>query len=430
MSRILFLFVDGLGLGDAEAATNPLRHPDLKLLANFLPRGWRPPEGGGRPAALPEVLRHAPLPWDGLVRATDASLGLPGLPQSATGQTTLLTGVNAAEAIGRHLYGYPSPTLRKILMRDSVLRQLVDRGRRAAFVNAFRPLFFELGDAVWSKGMSATTWANRACGAPFRTLDDLLAGRAVYHDITHDSARARGYGIPERTPEEAGAILARVGAELDFALFEFFQTDKAGHAQDAGRAAFELVKLERFLAAVLAAVDLSRTTVIVTSDHGNVEDLGTRTHSWNPVPTLLFGERAAGLAARVDRLEGFTPGMVAALTGEEIAGDRVRGRDMGRAAVTGGDMDGLRARVDAVHTRRKRVQGELQRRLDLMARIDAAAQQDGARDEAAEAELAALRAAAGDAELRVELLRIKKEQMEAEQAYYDARGKGGAGPSE
>ena len=103
---------------------------------------------------------------------------------------------------------------------------------------------------------------------------------------------------------------------------------------------------------------------------------------------------------------------------------------MGRAAVTGGDMDGLRARGDAVHTRRKRVQGELQRRLDLMARIDAAAQQDGARDEAAEAELAALRAAAGDAELRVELLRIKKEQMEAEQAYYDARGKGGAGPSE
>ena len=404
MSRIVFVFVDGLGLGDAEAAPNPLRHPDLRLLANFAPSGWRPPEGGGRPPALPEVLRREPLPFDGIVRATDASLGLPGLPQSATGQTALLTGENAAAAIGRHLYGYPSPTLRQILMRASVFRQLAEAGRSVAFLNAYRPLFFELGDAVWTKGMSATTWANRAGGAPFRTVEDLLAGRAIYHDITHDSARARGHDIPVRTPEEAGAILARASDESDFVFFEFFQTDKAGHARDVGRAVHELVKLERFLRAALVALDLGTTTLIVTSDHGNVEDLGTKSHTWNPVPTLLFGELAQALAKRLDRLEAFTPTIVAMLAG-------------------GADIDTLRAKVDDVHARRRRVQEALQLRLGLLARIDGAGG-----DEMAARELAALQAERSDAELRVELLRIKREQMDAEQAYYDARAEAGHSP--
>lgn len=424
MSRIVFVFVDGLGLGDAESPTNPLCHPGLRLLANHAPSGWRPPEGGGRPLALPEVFRREPLPFDGIVRATDASLGLEGLPQSATGQTTLFTGVNAAAAIGRHLYGYPSPNLQKILMRDSVLKRLNDAGLRAAFVNAFRPLFFELGDAVWTKGMSATTWANRAGGAPFRTVEDLLAGRAIYHDITHDSARARGHDIAERSPEEAGLILARVSEPLDFTLFEFFQSDKAGHAQDMERAVRELVKLERFLVAALGAMDLRSTTLIVTSDHGNVEDLSVKTHTWNPVPTLLFGELAAALAPKLDRLEAFAPVMLEALG--VLAGERTAGA-AGDAALTADapapDVSSLRARVEAIHARRKEVQTALQRRLDLRARIDAAVTA-GALDEAAERELSALRDGASDDDLRRDLMRIKKEQMEAEQVYYDARGRG------
>jgi alkaline phosphatase len=33
--------------------------------------------------------------------------------------------------------------------------------------------------------------------------------------------------------------------------------------------------------------------VLVTSDHGNVEDLSTRTHTLAPVPVLAFGPAAA-----------------------------------------------------------------------------------------------------------------------------------------
>ena len=332
------------------------------------------------------------------MRATDASLGLPGLPQSATGQTTLLTGENAAEAIGRHLYGYPSPTLRQMLMRASVFRQLVEAGKRVAFLNAYRPLFFELGDAVWTKGMSATTWANRAGGAPFRTVDDLRAGRAVYHDITHDSARAKGYDIPLRTPEEAGDVLARAAGEFDFVFFEFFQTDKAGHARDHARAAHELVKLERFLAATLAGMDLARTTLLVTSDHGNVEDLSTKSHTWNPVPTLLFGEQAEALAPRLDRLEAFTPGhrrrhLPAPRTSSRCARGSTRSTPdaSGSRRRCSCDSTSWHASTAPAATRRPRVSWPHCRR-----RV-------------------------ADAELRVELLRIKRKQMETEQAYYDAR---------
>ncbi len=310
MSRIVFVFVDGLGMGDPDAPANPLRDPGLHLLANFHPPGWRPPAEGGRPSALPEVVRRERLPHGGRVRATDASLGIGGLPQSATGQTTIFTGVNGAEAMGRHLNGFPLPTLQKILMRASILKRLREAGRRAVFVNALRPLFFELGDAVWKMGMSATTWTNRAAGLPFRTLDDLRAGRAVYQDITNESLIRRGPGAPRRTPEEAGAILAALSPEAEFTLFEFFQTDKAGHSRDPVRAGRELAKLERFLDALLAGVDLRTTTVVVTSDHGNVEDLGTKTHTLNPVATLLFGAGAEALAPEVDRLEAFTPALL------------------------------------------------------------------------------------------------------------------------
>jgi hypothetical protein len=39
----------------------------------------------------------------------DASLCVPGLPQSATGQAALLTGLNAPELMGRHIEGFPPP---------------------------------------------------------------------------------------------------------------------------------------------------------------------------------------------------------------------------------------------------------------------------------------------------------------------------------
>ena len=318
MQRVLFLFIDGLGLGDPDVAENPLRDADLDLLASFHAPGWAPPPEGGRPPELPAVHRDRPLPHGGLVAACDASLGVEGLPQSATGQTTLLTGENGAEVLGRHYTGFPTRTLQKILMQDSIFRKLTEAGRSARFANAFGPMFFSLGDAVWEKPrMGATSWANRAAGLPFLDFAALAEGRAVFHDLTHDTMNGNdprlGGATPLApvTPETAGERLAALSAAHDFTLHEFFLTDKAGHEADEGWALHELRKYERFLAAVLAAVDLSATTVLLTSDHGNIEDLRTGRHTHNPVPFLAFGAEAERFHRDVRRLEDFTPAVLA-----------------------------------------------------------------------------------------------------------------------
>ncbi|MGD8394234.1 MAG: alkaline phosphatase family protein [Candidatus Eiseniibacteriota bacterium] len=301
--RVILVFVDGLGLGAADAAVNPLLAPELEILGLW---------------GAPEIERHRPLPHDGCAVAADASLGMPGLPQSATGQTTLFTGTNAARVAGRHVFGFPTRELRDLIARRSLLRRVVERGGQATFLNAFRPRFFELGEAVWERRLSVTTWTNRAAGLPFRSFDDLCAGHAVYQDVTHDSASSAGFDLPRRTPEQAGEILAGVAASHHLTLFEFFQTDRAGHAQDRAWADRELRKLDRMLVSALAAIDGTTTTLVLCSDHGNIEDLSVKTHTANAVPMVLFGRDAHRAAAGLDRLEALTP-VVLELLGENAA---------------------------------------------------------------------------------------------------------------
>src|SRR5207249_8232782 len=72
-----------------------------------------------------------PLPYDGFWKPLDATLGVPGLPQSATGQATILTGVNAPRRVGRHVSAIPNRRVRELLEEDNLFRVLGRAGRRA-----------------------------------------------------------------------------------------------------------------------------------------------------------------------------------------------------------------------------------------------------------------------------------------------------------
>jgi hypothetical protein len=296
VTRVLLVLLDGVGAGRRDPAVNPLAREGLRFLGNF--------EDDPPGKALPRGGRFVPL---------DACLGVDGLPQSATGQTTLLTGVNAPAAIGRHLPGFPNRALRSILLERSVLRRATEAGRRAGFLNAYRPRFFEAQAALRGGPESASTVANRAAGLPFATLDDLRGGRAVYHDLTGRDLVERGHDVPVRSPEEAGLVAARRLREVDLLFFEFFRTDLAGHARDAAFALEEAARFELFLEAVLAASDLEETLVLVASDHGNLEDLTFRGHTRNPAQALLFGAGSAGAAGRMASLVDVVPVVLAAL---------------------------------------------------------------------------------------------------------------------
>jgi len=292
--RALLFFVDGIGVGEDDPDLNPLATGEFPSF--HLTRSARPVASVGPPA---------------LAYGLDACLGVPGLPQSATGQTSILTGVNAPEVMGRHVSGFPGPTLRALLERHSILKQVRESGKSASFLNAFGPRFFEAPETA--RRLSATSLATLASGAPFRTWTDLVEGRAVVHDLTHWSMRAHGFDLPERDPKEAGAIIAREASSLDFALFEYFETDRAGHDQDRERAMRCLGDLDKALETVLANTDLTRSVVVVASDHGNLEDASTHTHTRNPAFFAAWGN-VAGLP-RPERLTDLVPFLLGAIGG-------------------------------------------------------------------------------------------------------------------
>ena len=272
--RILMIFIDGIGVGNKDPSTNPFAALPSLIFKDFLDAPSNETAHGG------------------IALRVDATLGIEGLPQSATGQTALLTGVNAAEAIGRHLNGFPTKNLRNILNEHSILKTLTDAGLKAAFINVFNPLFFEALEQGARVPISVTTAANMAASLPFFRIEDLVERRAVYQEFSNQLLIEHGFEVPAFEPAEAGEILARSAARYDFCLYEYFQSDAAGHSMNLDRATEEARKLDEFLLAVLETANLGETSILLTSDHGNLEDLSVSKHTLNPVPVLIWGPAA------------------------------------------------------------------------------------------------------------------------------------------
>lgn len=286
---VLMIFVDGFGIGDDNPDLNPLgRAHTTHLQAAY-----------GR-------LEAPTLRAGALVVPTDATLNVAGLPQSATGQTTLLTGINAAQKMGRHVHGFCNRALAGILDGCSLFARVRKGGGRATFANAYTPEFFR-GERRF---LSVTTVAMRQAGLAFRDLGDLARGEAVYHDITNRGLCERGYDLSEVNPQEAGRRLARLALSHDFTLYEHFQTDQAGHDRDIDRGVELLERLDLLLGAVLEGTDPDELLVVLTSDHGNLEDLSTRTHTKNSVPTMLWGTGREAVAGGVHTLADIAPALL------------------------------------------------------------------------------------------------------------------------
>jgi hypothetical protein len=292
---VLLIFVDGLGVGTRGS------HNPLHLLGE-----------AAAPLAVFED-EEPDVPFGGMLARTDPRLGVEGRPQSASGQTTILTGVNVPARLGYHKQGFPNERMREVLREHSLFLRLGQLGHGPdLFVNAYHPQFF----VKRPRWVAATTVAVEAAGLPFRTFEDLREGRAVYHDFTNRLLAEHGVDIDERTPEEAAAVLASLAAGHRFTLYEHFIADRAGHERDERAAMTILEELARFVRTVLSLVDLGRTTVLLTSDHGNVEDLSTRNHTLNLVPTLAWGRERETAARRVRTLEDITPTILEILTRE------------------------------------------------------------------------------------------------------------------
>jgi 2,3-bisphosphoglycerate-independent phosphoglycerate mutase len=269
-----------VGLGDDDPARNPLAAASTPAFEALL--------GARLTRALPTVSEP-----DLTVRALDATLGHAGLPQSATGQTALLTGRNAATLMRGHYGPYPGPTLRALLDGGTLFSEVGEGEGTVRFANAYPPGFF----AALERGrrrLNVPTYAALAAGLRLATLEDYLRGEGVSADLDGAYLARFAPRVPLLKPEAAGEQLAALAQRATLTFFDFWLTDAAGHRWPFEEAVALAERLDRFVAGVLAA--LGEVTLLIVSDHGNFEDKNVKSHTRNPVPLVAVGPGAQGFA--------------------------------------------------------------------------------------------------------------------------------------
>jgi 2,3-bisphosphoglycerate-independent phosphoglycerate mutase len=301
VERVLIVFLDGVGLGEGDPEANPFMHADLPTLRHLL--------DGQRPAGINNMVSTN----QATLFPLDAQLGVPGLPQSGTGQTTILTGVNAPQLLGKHYGPYPNQPLRDLLRNGNLFKQVLQIGKPVAFANAYPDRFLDRLDRGTER-LSANTRAALMAGLKLRGPADLQAGRAVSALLTNEYWRNWGYNLPELSAAQAGAQLARLTDDHALTYFEFWYTDVAGHRQDRQLSIYVLDQLDEFIGGVVQALDLSRSLLLILSDHGNLEDWRTPKHTHNPALGLVVGAGHPAVADRLLSLLDVTPTLTSILT--------------------------------------------------------------------------------------------------------------------
>ena len=304
MKSALIIFLDGVGLGEADPEVNPFLHAEMPFLHGLLEVPHLAKDTAGARTAQAALL------------GVDATLGVVGLPQSGTGQTAILTGQNAPTLLGEHSGPYPNRRLREILAGHSLFRLLRQQGRPVAYANAYPQRF--LDRVQRGKGrLSANTLAAHQAGLLLRTTVHLRQRRAIAALFTNNHWPEADAELPSITAREAGEHLAVLAGQHTLTFFEFWYSDHLGHKMDRERSVQILTQLDSFLAGVCDRLDLLQSLLLVISDHGNFEDWTTKKHTRNPALGMLIGSRSVAMSGRLQSLVDVRPLVLDYLDGKE-----------------------------------------------------------------------------------------------------------------
>jgi hypothetical protein len=296
--HILMVFLDGIGLGNDAPSVNPFAAAQMPTLTG-LTNGKRWLRGIGRQ----ESERAVFVP-------TDARLGVPGRPQSATGQAAILTGRNVPQLIGEHYGPKPNPAIRAILAENNFFKQVVAQGKKAALLEAYPPRFHQ-GISSGKRLRSSYQQAVHEAGLPLFDERSVYSGDALAVDWIGRAWREDlGYAdTPVYTPPEAGRRLVEISRRYDFAFFSHWLTDVVGHRGPVENGVYLLELFDGVMAGALETWNDDEGLIIVTSDHGNLEDVSSRNHTDNDVPTLIIGREKMGFSEGLNDLADFVPRM-------------------------------------------------------------------------------------------------------------------------
>jgi hypothetical protein len=296
LAFVHIFFMDGVGLGGPDPAVNPFVLAAMPHLAGLLGEGWYL---AGRGRITTPRASLAP---------TDATLGVAGRPQSATGQATILTGRNVPRLVGEHYGPKPNPAVSAVIREGTLFGEVAAAGGRAALLTPYPERYFEAVESG-KRLLSAVPLAATSAGLPLLGADDLRAGRAVSPDFTGQGWRDfLGYDdAPILSLPEAGERIAALAAGHTFSFFEHWPTDQAGHRGTLAEAVAHLEAIDAVMGGLLAVWNDARGLLIITSDHGNLEEKGHRQHTRNPAPTILLGPDHAARAATINDLTDIAP---------------------------------------------------------------------------------------------------------------------------
>jgi len=283
------IFIDGVGIGKVDYSFNPFFKYGFQTFEKFF---------GKVPSLKDSTLEGENC----FLFPVDACLGVEGLPQSGTGQTSIFCGVNAPKIIGKHFGPYPYSTLVSVIQEKNIFKYFLDKKLKVSFVNAYPKIFFDYINSG-KKRLSATTLMCQLNGMRLNKVTDVKRGRALTAEITNERWNKKlGYSLPIISPEIAAKRLLRIASKNTFTLYEYFLTDHIGHGRYEEEFEQIINSLDRFLYKILEEMDYENFTLIICSDHGNLEDTSIKTHTLNPAVMISAGKNARKIFKQVNDL--------------------------------------------------------------------------------------------------------------------------------
>ncbi len=297
MHSTLLIFLDGVGIGNPDPVSNPFFRYHFRFLNDIF----------GQPPSLQNQYFYSNGNY---LFPTDPLLGVEGLPQSGTGQTSIFCGVNAPQIAGRHFGPFPHSTTIEILKEKNIFHEFRKRKLKSTFVNAYPKIFFNYIKSGKTR-LSTTTLSCNLSNIPLHKAEDVRKGKALTAEITAERwVRKLNYKLPIIKPETAARRLLRISSQNHFTAYEYFLTDHLGHWRHKEEMEHILDILDRFLFFILTNIDRKNTTLIICSDHGNLEDLSIKMHTLNPALTITAGKYAKELSESIKDLTQIKPAIM------------------------------------------------------------------------------------------------------------------------
>ncbi|MFA3782052.1 metalloenzyme [Melioribacteraceae bacterium 4301-Me] len=285
---MLMIFLDGVGIGSSNSQNNPFFKYHFKFLKDYF-------------GEIPHLKRQHISKNNAFIFPVDACLGVPGIPLSGTGQTSIFCGVNAPKLIGKHFGPFPYSTLIPVIKEKNIFKAFIQKKLKADFVNAYPKIFFDYINKG-KKRLSVTSLSCLLSGIKLKGVTEVRRGKALTAEIDNRRwVEKLNYNLPIIKPKTAAQRLLKLALINNFTLFEYFLTDHLGHGRISSEFEYVIQTLDDFLFFLLNNLP-PNLTLIICSDHGNFEDLSTKSHTLNPALTITAGKHAAYLSKKIKKL--------------------------------------------------------------------------------------------------------------------------------